>query len=176
MDRLGLGYEEIKKINPQIVYCSITGYGQDGPAAQVAGHDLTYMAETGLLSLAGDAAGAPTLPPVLVADIGAGTLPAIINILLALRYRDTHGEGSKLDISITDNLFCFPYWAVSRGVGYQQWPKSGAERLTGGSPRYQIYKAKDGRYIAAAPLEQRFWNVFCEVIGLDDEHRDDAMD
>src|SRR5690606_1845454 len=132
MDRLGLGYEEIKKINPQIVYCSITGYGQDGPAAQVAGHDLTYMAETGLLSLASDGRGAPTLPPVLVADIGAGTLPAIINILLALRYRDACGEGSKLDISITDNLFSFPYWAVARGVGYGQWPQSGGERLTGG--------------------------------------------
>ncbi len=175
MDRLGLGYEAARRMNPQIIYCSITGYGQEGPSAQVAGHDLTYMAETGLLSLTGDAAGVPVLPPVLVADIGAGTLPAVVNILLALRHRDTHGEGAYLDISLTDNLFSFPYWAVSRGVGYGQWPVTGGERLTGGTPRYQLYRAKDGRYIAAAPLEQRFWEAFCRVIGLDAAFRDDSQ-
>lgn len=174
MDRLGLGYETVRDVNPQIIYCSITGYGQSGPSAQVAGHDLTYMAETGLLSLTGDASGAPCLPPVLVADIGAGTLPAIVNILLALRHRDQHGEGCHLDISLTDNLFSFPYWAIARGLGYQDWPVSGGERLTGGTPRYQLYRTKDGRHVAAAPLEQRFWDAFCEVIGLEATFRDDA--
>lgn len=174
MDRLGLGYETLSRLNPRIVYCSITGYGQQGPSAQVAGHDLTYMAETGLLSLAADSSGAPTLPPVLVGDIGAGSLPAIINILLALRYRDTHGEGSWLDISITDNLFAFPYWAVARGEAFQQWPQTGGERLTGGSPRYQIYRTLDDRFIAAAPLEQRFWKTFCQAIGLAEDLYDDA--
>lgn len=174
MARLGLGYSALKEINPRLVYCSITGYGQEGPSAQVAGHDLTYMADSGLLSLSQGADGAPTLPPVLVADIGAGTMPAVINILLALRSRDATGEGSWVDISITDNLFTFPYWGIARGERYGDWPKSGLERLTGGTPRYQIYRTSDGRHIAAAPLEQRFWNVFCEVIGLPAQWRDDS--
>jgi hypothetical protein len=178
MDRLGLGYDALKQINRGLIYCSITGYGQEGPLAQVAGHDLTYMAETGLLSLAHGANGEPTVPPVLVADIGAGTMPAVINILLALRQRDIDGEGSWLDISITDNLFTFPYNAVARGVGCGKWPKPGGERLTGGSPRYQLYRASDGRFIAVAALEQRFWTVFCEAIGLAaiwfDDRRDPA--
>jgi crotonobetainyl-CoA:carnitine CoA-transferase CaiB-like acyl-CoA transferase len=176
MARLGLGYEDLKEINPRLVYCSITGYGQDGPSAQVAGHDLTYMAESGLLSLSHGVDGSPTIPPVLVGDIGAGTMPAVINILLALRSRDATGEGSWVDISITDNLLAFPYWGIPRGERYGDWPKPGGEKLTGGSPRYQIYRCSDGRHIAAAPLEQRFWNVFCEAIGLDAGWRDDSKD
>lgn len=176
MNRLGLGYEALKEINPRIVYCSITGYGQEGPLAQAAGHDLTYMAETGLLSLAPGADGAPTIPPVLVADIGGGSMPAVISILLALRQRELTGEGCHVDVSITDNLFCFPYWGVARGVGFGDWPRPGAERLTGGSPRYQIYRTRDGRHIAAAPLEPQFWRVFCEVIGLPQAWRDDSRD
>ncbi|MGV3654803.1 MAG: CaiB/BaiF CoA transferase family protein [Noviherbaspirillum sp.] len=176
MDRLGLGYEAVKAANPGIVYCSITGYGQAGALSQVAGHDLNYMAEAGLLSLAKGADGSPTLPPVLVGDIGAGTMPAVINILLALRHRDLTGEGSHLDVSITDNLFAFPYHAVARGAAFGQWPRAGAERLTGGTPRYQIYRTSDGRHVAAAPLEQRFWTVFCEVVGLDPLWRDDGKD
>ncbi|WP_454689714.1 CaiB/BaiF CoA transferase family protein [Achromobacter aloeverae] len=173
MDRLGLGYETLKSINPRLIYCSITGYGQQGALSQVAGHDLTYMAETGLLSLSRGADGAPTLPPVLVGDIGGGTLPAVINILLALRRRDQTGEGCYIDVSITDNLLAFPYNAAASGVGFGKWPRPGQERLTGGTPRYQIYRASDGKYLAAAPLEQRFWKVFCDVIGLDEEWRDD---
>ena len=175
MTRLGLGYDALKEINPRLIYCSITGYGQDGPLAQMAGHDLTYMAETGLLSLSHGADGALTLPPVLVADIGAGALPAVINILLALRHRDLTGEGSCIDVSMTDNLFSYPYWGVARGVAYGDWPRAG-ERLTGGSARYQLYRTSDGRHVAAAPLEQRFWDVFCETIGLPPEWRDDGKD
>jgi crotonobetainyl-CoA:carnitine CoA-transferase CaiB-like acyl-CoA transferase len=175
MQRLGLGYEALKEVNPRLIYCSITGYGQDGPLAQMAGHDLTYMAETGLLSLSHGADGAPILPPVLLADIGAGTLPAVINMLLALRHRDLTGDGSRIDVSMTDNLFSFPYWGVARGVAHGNWPQAG-ERLTGGSPRYQLYRTSDGRHIAAAPLEQRFWAVFCETIGLPAEWRDDSKD
>ena len=176
MDRFGLGYDALKQINPGLIYCSITGYGQEGPLAQVAGHDLTYMAETGLLSLAHGSDGAPTVPPVLLADIGAGTMPAVINILLALRQRDIDGEGVWLDISITDNLFTFPYNAVARGIGCGEWPKPGGERLTGGAPRYQLYRASDGRFVAVAALEQRFWTVFCEAIGLAAMWFDDRRD
>lgn len=176
MDRLGLGYETLKALNPALIYCAITGYGQAGPLSQVAGHDLTYMADTGLLSLAQGVDGAPTLPPVLVADIGAGTLPAVINILLALRQRDISGEGCRIDVSITDNLFAFPYAALPRGEGLGDWPRAGQERLTGGSPRYQLYRTRDGRHVAAAPLEQRFWIVFCETINLPADWRDDRKD
>lgn len=176
MERLGLGYEAVREINPKVIYCSITGYGQEGPLSQVAGHDLTYMADTGLLSLGPTHDGVPALPPVLVGDIGAGSLPAVVNILLALRQRDRTGEGCWLDVSITDNLLAFPYSALARGASLGEWPVPGKERLTGGTPRYQIYRTSDGRCLAAAPLEQRFWDVFCEIIGLDVRWRNDSDD
>jgi len=176
MERLGLGYEQVRELNPGVVYCSITGYSAGGPSAQVAGHDLTYMADAGLLSLATPAGAQPAIPPVLVADIGGGSMPAVINILLALLHRKNTGEGSRLSVSITDNLFAWPYAAVARGAALDKWPIPGGERLTGGSPRYQIYRAKDGRFIAAAPLEERFWQVFCDCIGLPVALRDDARD
>src|SRR5882724_164983 len=96
MDRLGLGYEALRHLNPRLIYCSITGWGQNGPKSGNAGHDLNYMAETGVLALSVDANGAPCLPPVLAADIAGGTYPAVINILLALRQRDITGQGTHL--------------------------------------------------------------------------------
>lgn len=176
MDRLGLGYEQVREFNPRVVYCSITGYSAGGPSAQVAGHDLTYMADAGLLSLATPTGAQPALPPVLIADIGGGSMPAVVNILLALLHRGNTGEGSHIAVSITDNLFAWPYAAVPRGAALDKWPVPGGERLTGGSPRYQIYRASDGRFIAAAPLEERFWQVFCDCIGLPAALRDDARD
>src|SRR5215218_1618782 len=98
MERLGLGYEAVKRINPRVIYCSISGYGQAGPRAQDAGHDLNYQAVTGLLSLSPGTPAAPTMPPSLVADIAGGTLPTVLNIVLALRQRDRTGEGCRLDI------------------------------------------------------------------------------
>ena len=174
MDRLGLGYEAIKRVNPKIIYCSITGYGQKGPKANIAGHDLNYIAETGLLSLGADSRGRPPIPPVLIADIGGGSYPAVMNILLALRQRDRTGEGCYLDIAMSDNLFTFMYWAIGNGLAAHQWPRPGKELVTGGSPRYQLYPTKDGQFLAAAPLEDRFWNQFCELIGLAPEFRDDS--
>src|SRR5690606_22006335 len=107
MARLGVGYEAWRAANPRIIYCAITGYGQSGPRAQAAGHDLNYAAETGMLSLTAGADGAPGIPPTLIADIGGGAYPAVINILLALRSRDRTGEGCLLDVAMTDNLFTF---------------------------------------------------------------------
>lgn len=176
MDRLGLGYEALAAINPRIVYCALTGYGQDGPKAQVAAHDLNYLAETGLLGLAAGADGAPIVPPALIADIAGGAYPATINILLALRERDSTGRGRRLDVAMTDNLFTFMYWALGNGLAAGAWPVAGGELVTGGSPRYQIYRTQDGRFLAAAPLEQRFWENFCAAIGLDAQWRDDARD
>lgn len=175
MERLGLGYGDLRKVNPGLVYCSITGYGQDGPRRDEAGHDLNYMAETGLLGLSGGADGAPVLPPVLAGDIGGGTYPAMINILLALRQRDTSGEGAYLDIAMADNLFPFVYWALGVGFTAGAWPRRGGELVTGGSARYRIYRTSDNRFLAAAPIEEKFWKTFCDAIGLPERQRDDQQ-
>jgi crotonobetainyl-CoA:carnitine CoA-transferase CaiB-like acyl-CoA transferase len=176
MDRLGLGYDALCEINPRIIYCAITGYGQRGPRAQVAAHDLNYVAESGLLSLAAGADGAPVVPGALIADIGGGAYPAVINILLALRARDASGKGCKLDIAMGDNLFTFLYWAMGNGLAAGEWPQPGAERVTGGSPRFFIYRTRDNKFIAAAPLEQKFWENFCDAIELAPQYRDDDKD
>ena len=176
MDRLGLGYDALNAINPRIIYCAITGYGQSGPRAEVAAHDLNYVAESGMLSLAAGADGAPIVPPALIADIGGGTYPAVINILLALRSREASGKGCKLDIAMGDNLFTFLYWAMGNGLAAGEWPKPGGELVTGGSPRFFIYRTRDDKFIAAAPLEQKFWENFCDAIELDAKFRDDRVD
>jgi alpha-methylacyl-CoA racemase len=176
MDRLGLGFEAISALNPRIVYCSITGYGQSGPRAQTAAHDLNYIAETGMLALCAGADGAPVLPPALVADIGGGAYPAVMNILLALRRRDQSGLGCKLDVAMADNLFAFMYWALGDGLAAGRWPQPGEALVAGGSPRYQIYRTRDDRFVAAAPLEEKFWQNFCEAIDLPASARDDARD
>ena len=172
MKRLGLDYESIKKINSKIIYVSITGYGQTGPNKMVAGHDLNYIGNTGLLSLSMGTKGKPTVPPALIADIAGGSYPAIINILLALRKRDLHQTGSFLDISMSDNLFPFMFWALGSGFASNTWPLNSDSILSGGSPRYNIYETKDGSYIAAAPLENRFWKKFCKVIKLPKKFED----
>jgi alpha-methylacyl-CoA racemase len=176
MDRLGLGYDAVAKINPRIIYCSITGYGQQGQRAGVAAHDLNYVADAGLLDTVAGADGEPVLPHVLVADIGAGAYPAVINILLALAQRERDGCGSHLDVAMADNVFTWLYWAIGNGLGAGQWPRRAAELLTGGSPRYRLYRTADGRHVAAAPLEERFWRNFCELIRLPDTLRDDSGD
>jgi len=176
MERLGLGYAAVREINPRIVYCSITGFGQDGPKAQVAGHDLNYQADAGLLGIAAGSDGAPVVPNALVADIAGGAYPAVINILLALRQRDHTGQGCRLDIAMTDGLLPLLYWGIGIGAATGHWPRPGAELLSGGSPRYQIYPTSDGRHLAAAPLEDKFWHNFCEAIGLAESLRDDRRD
>jgi len=174
MDRLGLGYAALSAIKPALVYCSISGWGQDGPKAQLAAHDLNYMAETGVLNLGADRAGEPVLPPVLVADIGGGTFPAVVSILLALREAEKTGVGAHLDVAMGDNLFAWAYWALGERAVGQPAPKPGGELVTGGSPRYQVYRCADGRWLACAPLEPKFWANFCAVIGLPEALRDDS--
>lgn len=176
MTRLGLGYETWRTANPRIVYCAITGYGQSGPRAQAAGHDLNYAAETGLLSLTAGADGTPSMPPTLIADIGGGAYPAVINILLALRQRDATGEGCFVDVAMTDNLFTFMFWGIAMGYGAGQWPKPGAEQLTGGSPRYRVYRTADSRYVAVGALEDKFWEAFCAITGVPEALREDSRD
>ena len=166
MKRLGLDYESIKKINQDIIYVSITGYGQYGPKSMVAGHDLNYIGNAGLLSISMGRDNDTVVPPALVADIAGGSYPAVINILLALRKRDLNKEGSYIDLSMTENLFPFMFWGLGSGFAHNKWPGNSDGVLSGGSPRYNIYKTSDGNYVAAAPLEDRFWNKFCEAIEL----------
>jgi len=176
MDRLGLGYAAMQRWNPRIVYCAITGYGQSGPKVDIAAHDLNYVADSGMLSLAAGSDGAPVVPAALVADIAGGAYPAVINILLALQRRQKTGEGAFLDVSMSDTLWTFLYASMADGLIEGRWPKPASQLTTGGSPRYNVYRTKDGRFLAAAPLEQRFWTRFCEAIGLAEEWRDDARD
>ncbi|KAA2241085.1 CaiB/BaiF CoA transferase family protein [Salinarimonas soli] len=170
MDRLGLGYETLSAANPRLIYCSITGYGQDGPRAGEAGHDLNYQAVTGLLSLA------PSMPAALVADIAGGAMPAVMNILLALRQRDLTGRGSRLDIAMADAMFTFAWFALAEGAATGRYPGAHENLLAGGSPRYALYPTRDGRYLAVGALEQKFWMAFCEAIALAPALRDDRAD
>jgi crotonobetainyl-CoA:carnitine CoA-transferase CaiB-like acyl-CoA transferase len=176
MARLGLGYDAWREANPRIVYCAITGYGQEGPDALRAGHDLNYQAGSGVLSLCTDGDGAPGMPPVLLGDIAGGSYPAVINILLALRVRDRTGEGGFLDIAMAENLLPFLFWGLAQEQATGQWPRAGKALFTGGSPRYRLYRTADGRHLAVAPLESRFWLAFCDTIGLPETLRDDARD
>jgi crotonobetainyl-CoA:carnitine CoA-transferase CaiB-like acyl-CoA transferase len=174
MDRLGLGYDALRQRFPGLIYCSITGYGQTGPRAAEAGHDLNYIAQAGLLSLSMGPSEAPVVPPALIADIAGGAYPAVMNILLALEARRRGGTGAHLDISMSDNMFPLAWWALAQRAATGQAPGNADQRLSGGTARYHLYPCSDGQIVAAAPLEDRFWHVFCDAIGLDDTLRDEA--
>lgn len=166
MDRLGLGYEATTQLNPRLVYCSITGFGQTGPSAQIAAHDMNYQARAGMVALSADRNGIPFVPPVLTADLAGGAYPAMMNILLGLRKRDLDGRGCHLDVAMADNLFTLMYWGLGNGWAANQWPSPSNELITGGSPRYQVYQTLDDKFLAAAPLEEKFWTNFLTLIGL----------
>jgi crotonobetainyl-CoA:carnitine CoA-transferase CaiB-like acyl-CoA transferase len=176
MAKLGFDCEAAQAINPKLIYCSITGYGQTGPRAGEAGHDLNYIASTGLLALQPGPPDRPVVPPALVADIAGGTFPAVINILLALRQRDLTGEGCHLDIAMTDAMFTFAWRALAGFWATGSLATSGQGELTGASARYHLYTAKDGGIVACAALEDHFWQRFAAVIGLDEKLRDDRRD
>ena len=176
MARLGLDYESVRAVNSDIVYCSITGYGQAGLRHMDAGHDLNYIGDTGLLSLGMGTTDNPVVPPALIADIAGGAYPAVMNILLALRQRDVTGSGTHLDIAMADNMFPFMYWALGNYHALGMGPVNSGEMVTGGSPRYRLYPTADGCVVAAAPLEEKFWAAFADAIGLEDEYRDDSKD
>jgi crotonobetainyl-CoA:carnitine CoA-transferase CaiB-like acyl-CoA transferase len=176
MARLGLGYEAWRAANPKIVYCAITGYGQDGPRALEAGHDMNYQARTGILSLTAGADGSPGVPATLSGDIAGGTYPAVVNLLLALRRRDRTGEGCFIDIAMAENLFTFQFLGLAMGQGAGAWPGPGDGQLTGGTARYRVYRTADGRYLAVAALEDKFWQAFCAIAGVPGPLRDEARD
>ena len=174
MNRLGFGFDAVRAINPRLIYCSISGYGQSGPRSGEAGHDLNYIGNTGLLALQPGTADAPVVPPALVADIGGGTFPAVINILLALRQRELTGQGCHLDIAMTDAMFTFAWHALAEGFATGQFPDNGASMLVGGSPRYRLYPTRDGKFLACGALENHFWSAFTAAIDLDESLADDG--
>ncbi len=176
MQRLELDYATVSRINPKLIYCSISGFGQTGPKRDRAGHDLNYIGDAGLLSLSMGTADTPVIPPALIADIAGGSYPAVLNILLALRERDRTGEGVYLDIAMTEGVLPFMYWAIGKGLGTDIWPENGADLVTGGSPRYRLYATADRKFVAAGPLEDKFWMAFAETIGLEQQYRDDSVD
>lgn len=176
MERLGFGHAALAALNPRLIYCSISGYGQDGPRAFEAGHDINYQAIGGLLGQSLRRGEPAPLPPTLVADIAGGAMPAVLNILLALRERERSGQGCHLDIAMTDAMPTFAWYALAQGQASGRYPAGGDGLLTGGSPRYGLYATADGWFLAVGALEEKFWTAFCDALGLDAAQRDDRRD
>ncbi len=165
MDRLGLGYSALKEINPRLIYCAITGYGQDGPYSHLPGHDINYIGLAGLLQLQGERNGPPVLPATQIADIGGGAMMGLTGILLALFARNLTQKGQFVDISMMDGAVAWLQSVVPEYMLTARLPQRGAMGLTGGRACYGVYKASDGRFLAVGALEPKFWKTFCEVIG-----------
>jgi crotonobetainyl-CoA:carnitine CoA-transferase CaiB-like acyl-CoA transferase len=169
MARLGVGYEQLKDVCPSLIFCSLTGYGQTGPYKDRAGHDLNYLALSGLLSYYGRTVN-PTPPPPLpmqVADIGAGSLHLVIGLLAAVIRRTQTGEGGVVDISMHDGALAWNALGASKLLVGGENPTPEGELLNGGS-FYDIYETADGRFLAVGALEPKFWQGFCQAIGRDD--------
>lgn len=167
MQRLGLGYESLQRSNPRLVYCAITGYGQYGPLARSPGHDLNFMAQTGGLEMNGSPGAGPALPFTQVADLAGGGLMALAAILLALRARDATGRGQFIDVSMFDGLLALQLEAVAYVLAGEA-PTRGHTRLTGQLACYATYETKDGRYIAVAAMESKFWANLCRRLGTEE--------
>jgi crotonobetainyl-CoA:carnitine CoA-transferase CaiB-like acyl-CoA transferase len=167
MDRFGLGYKVLREINPGLVYCAITGYGQDGPLQQRAGHDLLYNSLAGLQGVTGTAAGELALPGFQVADLGAGGMGGALAVVAALlrRERDPGRRGAFMDVSMFDGVSAFIAPHMARHLAGQEEPAGpGVMHLNGRFPCYRMYRAADGRWMALAALEPKFWNSFCALL------------
>lgn len=166
--RLGLGYEALREVNPGIVYCSTSGYGQTGPYAQWAGHDLNYLALGGYLACSGRRAdGAPALPGASVADAAGGGMHAAIAILAALLERGRSSRGAHLDVSATDGVLSLMSLAIDGYLATGDEPGPGADILTGRYACYDVYPARDGRFLAVAAIEPAFYANLCRALSLE---------
>src|SRR4051795_13631288 len=161
MERLGVGFERLREENPGLVYCAITGYGQDGPYTARSGHDMNYLGLNGLLGLSGDAGGPPVQAAGQIADIGGGALMAAFGILAALRERERSGEGQLVDVSMFDGSLAWLALVAARYLADGQAPARGGLELAGGLVCYRPYACKDG-WVTLGALEPKFWQaVFC---------------
>jgi len=182
--RLGIDYETVKKVNPRIIYCSITGYGQDGPFRDIAGHDVNYLSFAGILDIIGEKDKTPCIPGIQIADLVGGGMNAAIGILLALVARDRTGKGQFIDISMTDGmvgLLPVPLHIFQKnGIVPQRSDSFLSHRYA----CYNVYETADGRYISIGAVENRFWQNLCNVLGVpeygplqyDDNHREEILD
>ncbi|MFN3604520.1 MAG: CaiB/BaiF CoA transferase family protein [Leptonema sp. (in: bacteria)] len=166
MKELGLGYEELSKINPQIIYASISGYGLNSDYQDFAGHDANYLALSGILDLIGDSK--PILPAVQIADILGGTMVALSSILAALYYREKTGKGQHLDISIMDGAFSLAILPLADLISSKKEIERNQTYLSGKLPNYNVYQCKEGRYVVLAALEGQFFSVFLKQIQRED--------
>jgi len=168
MDRLEIGYETLDKINPRLIYCAITGYGQDGPYREKAGHDINYISIAGLLGVNGMREGPPVIPGVQIADIAGGSMHAVIGILLALQARERTGEGQLVDVAMMDGSLAMMFVPFATFLANGRQPERGAEGLTGRYACYQVYETGDGSYLSLGALEPKFWEHACRVLGRED--------
>ncbi|MFB2551362.1 CaiB/BaiF CoA transferase family protein [Ensifer soli] len=166
LDRLGLDRETLQRINPRLVHCAITGFGQNGPLAQAAGHDLTYMATGGGLGLSGTAA-APVMTRPPVSDFAAG-LQAGMTVLAGLLRRETTGRGCYIDIAMSDVVLAWQGPTLSEALGAEGAVARGVDPETGGLACYNLYRVACGTFVTLAAEEDRFWQRFCAAVGRPD--------
>lgn len=162
--RLSIDYEAVKEVNSAIVYCSISGYGQDGPRRNCVGHDINYLSYAGVLGITGLRGGGPVIPGIQLADIGGGALMAVAGILVALMERKNSGQGQFIDISMMDGIVS---WLSLHGAKYLltgELSEPGTGMLNGAFPCYNLYQLKDGSYISLGALEEHFWAKVCIII------------
>ncbi len=167
MDRLGLGWTALSAINPRLVYCALTGYGQNGPYRQRARHDINYIAVGGILGLTGSAGGPPILPGAQIADLSGG-LMAAFGIATALLARERTGQGRFIDVAMLDTVLSWLALPAAVLAATGVVPARGRLFLGGGLPGYQVYETKDGGHISVGALEEEFWRNLCRALGRED--------
>jgi crotonobetainyl-CoA:carnitine CoA-transferase CaiB-like acyl-CoA transferase len=164
MDKLGVGYAVIAALNPKIAYCSISGYGQDGPYKDLAGHDINYLGYAGVLDQIGCAGGSPAIPNFQIADLLGGALTAAFGILAAVVEAQRTDKGRYVDVSMTDSVLAHTFFTMLRLNDSGHSLPRGSDLLSGGLPCYGAYRCADGRHMAVGALEGKFWKVCCDVL------------
>lgn len=167
LKKLGVDYATVSKLNPKIVYCSLSGYGSKGPLAKQADHDIGYVSLAGITAMSGEAEGKPAIPGVLMADMNAA-MAAGMSIMIALRHAQQTGEGQEIDINLYNVAMTLMPGAASLYFGSGFVAQRGNNWLTGQNPNYNIYETKDKRYVAVGCLEKKFWNNLCNALGRED--------
>ncbi|MBR1661747.1 MAG: CoA transferase [Acidaminococcaceae bacterium] len=163
LEKLGVDFATVRKVNPKIVYCSITGYGKQGPLVKQADHDIGYQSVAGLISLSGEKDGKPAIPGVLAADMQASAM-AGMSILAALHHAERIGEGQEISISLFDTCLALVPGVSATYFGNGFVNMRGNNWLSGANPNYNVYRTKDGRYMSVGCLEEKFWKNLCRVL------------
>jgi crotonobetainyl-CoA:carnitine CoA-transferase CaiB-like acyl-CoA transferase len=166
VNRLGIDYDTIRNVNPKIIYCSITGYGQTGPYRNRAGHDVNFLGYSGVLDLMGEPDRPPSIPGIQIADIAGGGMNAAIGVLLALLARDKTGKGQHIDISMTDGMVSLLPLTLFFQQRTGENPKRGESLLSHRYAFYNTYETADGRHITIGAVENRFWKQLCEHLDV----------